>query len=66
MAGYQPDIYASIAITFAVAAVALACRLTARRITKQKYWFDDYFAVVAFVRLVGRSYDESELSRLLM
>ncbi|KAL2202612.1 hypothetical protein CC79DRAFT_1337298 [Sarocladium strictum] len=49
MAGYQPDIYASIAITFAVAAVALACRLTARRITKQKYWFDDYFAVVAFV-----------------
>jgi hypothetical protein len=50
MAGYQPDVYASISITFAVAAVALGCRLAARRMTKQRYWFDDYFAVIAFVR----------------
>ena len=49
MAGLQPDVYASIFITMAAASTALALRLIARRMTKVPLWYDDYFAVVAFV-----------------
>lgn len=52
MTGLVPDIYAAIFITFSAAVVALVLRFTARRMTKMKLWFDDYFAVVATVREV--------------
>jgi hypothetical protein len=51
MAGLQPDIYAAISITWVAAFLALGLRLKARRMTKMNLWFDDYFAVIALVRL---------------
>ncbi|KAF5642511.1 uncharacterized protein FTJAE_3668 [Fusarium tjaetaba] len=47
MTGLQPDIYAAISITWVAAFLALGLRLKARRMTKMKLWFDDYFAIIA-------------------
>lgn len=49
MAGLQANVYASISITMTAAVVVLVLRMMARRMTKMRLWFDDYFAVVAFV-----------------
>ena len=54
MAGLQPDFYSAVAITLTAAVAALLLRLKARRMTKQPLWYDDWFAVVAFVSLKAR------------
>lgn len=49
MADLRPNIYAGVSITLFAALVALILRLKARRMTKIHLWYDDYFALVAFV-----------------
>ncbi|KAM0415857.1 hypothetical protein ACHAPT_013168 [Fusarium lateritium] len=49
MAGLEPNIYASTAITWIAASVALVMRFIARRITKQPWWWDDFFCVLAYI-----------------
>lgn len=49
MAGLQLSIWTSIAIPWLAALVSLVMRIFARKITKISWWFDDYFAVLAFV-----------------
>lgn len=49
MAQFDPNVLASAFVTLGVAALALVCRLVARRMTKVSLWFDDYFAIFAFV-----------------
>ncbi|KAF4967880.1 hypothetical protein FSARC_4647 [Fusarium sarcochroum] len=55
MASSPPDIYAATSITWAVAIFALIMRLKARRMTKMKLWFDDYFAITALIFVSGYS-----------
>lgn len=47
---YRPDVIASIAVTLPLAALVLVLRLVARRMTRAGYGFDDWLAVLAFVR----------------
>jgi hypothetical protein len=49
MAQFDLNVLASASVTLGVAALALVCRLVARRMTKMSLWFDDYFAIFAFV-----------------
>ncbi|KAH7202977.1 hypothetical protein BKA60DRAFT_656978 [Fusarium oxysporum] len=49
MAQLDPNVLASASVTLGVAALALVCRLVARRMTKMSLWFDDYFAIFAFL-----------------
>ncbi|KAF5025375.1 hypothetical protein F66182_2540 [Fusarium sp. NRRL 66182] len=53
MAGLQPDIWASVVITWVAALMSLVMRVCARRITKVSWWFDDYFTILAFVFATG-------------
>lgn len=48
MAGLQKDVYVSAAITWTSAFIALILRVVARRMTKQRWWIDDYFCLAAF------------------
>lgn len=48
MAGLQTDVYVSAGITWISALIALILRVVARRITKQRWWIDDYFCLAAF------------------
>jgi hypothetical protein len=59
MAGLQANAYAGISITWGAAFAALILRIVARRMTKQAWWFDDYFCVLAFVSL---SWPRSEVA----
>ena len=52
MAGLQSNVYAAVSITWAAALLALILRVIARRMMKITWWFDDYFCVSAFVRLI--------------
>jgi hypothetical protein len=56
------DVYTSIFITMGAASTALILRLMARRMTKVPLWYDDYFAVVAFVSARGSDSHESQIS----
>ncbi|KAF2010741.1 hypothetical protein BU24DRAFT_426952 [Aaosphaeria arxii CBS 175.79] len=49
MAGLQPNVYAAVFITMPAAIVALVLRLLSRRMIKMKYWFDDWFCVIAYI-----------------
>jgi ABC-type phosphate/phosphonate transport system permease subunit len=49
MAGLEPNIYWSTAITWIAASVAMVMRFMARRITKQPWWWDDTFCVLTYV-----------------
>ncbi|KAF7553455.1 hypothetical protein G7Z17_g3579 [Cylindrodendrum hubeiense] len=49
MAGLQTNIYVAAIVTWVAAFVALILRVIARRMTKQRWWVDDYFCVSAFV-----------------
>ncbi|EXL66852.1 hypothetical protein FOPG_16996 [Fusarium oxysporum f. sp. conglutinans race 2 54008] len=49
MAQFDPNVLASASVTLGVAALALVCRLVARRMTKMSLWFDDYLAIFAFL-----------------
>lgn len=51
MAGLQADLYACLITTMTVATLALILRLNARMMTKFNFWFDDYFAVIAWVSI---------------
>ena len=63
MAGLQPNVYAAILATMPAAAAALVLRLVARRMIRMKYWFDDLFAVLAYV---SGSANAAALDRVLM
>jgi hypothetical protein len=49
MAGLQLSIYTSVAIPWLAALTSLCMRIWARKLTKMKWWVDEYFAVLAFV-----------------
>ncbi|KAH8688524.1 hypothetical protein BGZ61DRAFT_391910 [Ilyonectria robusta] len=49
MAGLQTNVYVAAIVTWTAALVALVLRVIARRITKQRWWVDDYFCVCAFI-----------------
>ncbi|RSL47270.1 hypothetical protein CEP53_009988 [Fusarium sp. AF-6] len=49
MAGLEPNIYWSTAITWIAASVAMVMRFMARRITKQPWWWDDTFCVLTYI-----------------
>ncbi|KAJ4152408.1 hypothetical protein NW754_004203 [Fusarium falciforme] len=49
MAGLQNNAYAAVSITWGAALIAVILRIYARRLTKQAWWFDDYFCISAFV-----------------
>jgi hypothetical protein len=46
----QPELYAAALIPYTAAAVALALRMIARRKTGMRLAWEDYLAIVAFVR----------------
>lgn len=50
MAGLQVNLYAGIGVTWIAALATLIMRVIARRVTRVDWWFDDYFAISAFVR----------------
>jgi hypothetical protein len=45
--------YVCLIITFTAAVLALLFRLLARRLTKQRLWYDDYLAILAFVCIIN-------------
>ncbi|KAH7120726.1 hypothetical protein EDB81DRAFT_914525 [Dactylonectria macrodidyma] len=49
---YTPDagVMSSMLITFSIATVLLVCRLASRKLTNVALWWDDYFAVISWVR----------------
>ncbi|UPK97505.1 hypothetical protein LCI18_008440 [Fusarium solani-melongenae] len=49
MAGLRNNSYAAVSITWGAALIAVVLRIYARRLTKQAWWFDDYFCISAFV-----------------
>ncbi|KAF7537886.1 hypothetical protein G7Z17_g12768 [Cylindrodendrum hubeiense] len=49
MSDLRENIYVSTGITWVAAFVALIMRMIARRMTKIKWWYDDYFCISAFV-----------------
>ncbi|KAF4965420.1 hypothetical protein FSARC_6771 [Fusarium sarcochroum] len=53
MAGLQPNIWAGVAIPWFAALISLVMRACARRMTKMKWWFDDYFSFLAFFFATG-------------
>ncbi|RFN43412.1 hypothetical protein FIE12Z_12352 [Fusarium flagelliforme] len=53
MAGLQPNIWAGVAIPWLAALTSLILRVCARRMTKIRWWFDDYFCVLAFLFATG-------------
>ncbi|KAH6986906.1 hypothetical protein EDB80DRAFT_898234, partial [Ilyonectria destructans] len=53
MAGLQTNVYVAAIITWIAALVALILRVIARRMTKQRWWVDDYFCVSAFIFASG-------------
>ncbi|KAL9563805.1 hypothetical protein ACKAV7_012047 [Fusarium commune] len=48
----KSDIISALAITWLSALMALTARIFARRMTKVSLWYDDYFCVGAFVRVM--------------
>ncbi|KAH8693468.1 hypothetical protein GQ44DRAFT_753944 [Phaeosphaeriaceae sp. PMI808] len=53
MADLQANLYVCIGITWFAALAALVMRVTARRMTRIEWWFDDYFCVFAFLWASG-------------
>jgi hypothetical protein len=45
------DLYAAVASTLAVAALAQSLRLVSRYMINVPLWYDDYFSIIAFVSL---------------
>ena len=52
MAGLQTSVYVAASVTWIAALAALILRVIARHMTKQRWWFDDYFCLAAFVSLL--------------
>lgn len=51
MAGLQADVYVSVGITWLAALSALFLRMLARQMTHMRLWLDDYFSILALVRI---------------
>ncbi|KAJ4312731.1 hypothetical protein N0V84_009793 [Fusarium piperis] len=49
MAGYQLNTYLAVSITWFAALLSLIARVFARRMTKIRWWWDDYLCLGAFV-----------------
>lgn len=49
--GYAPDagVMSAMIITFSIATLLVVCRLISRRMTNVALWWDDYFAMLAWV-----------------
>ncbi|KAG5745917.1 hypothetical protein H9Q72_014489, partial [Fusarium xylarioides] len=52
MRSRQPDLWAAEYITFAAATIFLILRIASRRITRIRFWWDDYFACASYVTAV--------------
>nr|RBQ96936.1 hypothetical protein FVER53263_10934 [Fusarium verticillioides] len=52
MRSRQPDLWAAEYITFAAATIFLILRIVSRRITRIRFWWDDYFACASYVTAV--------------
>lgn len=48
----QAGVYACVVITFVASSITLALRFYARKIKNVQLWWDDWFAVLSFVRLL--------------
>ncbi|CAG7558271.1 unnamed protein product [Fusarium equiseti] len=53
MRSLQPDLWAAEFITFPAATICLILRLSSRRITRVKLWWDDYFAILCYATAVA-------------
>ncbi|KAI1022247.1 hypothetical protein LB504_007638 [Fusarium proliferatum] len=52
MRSRQPDLWAAEYITFAAATIFLILRIVSRRITRIRFWWDDYFACASYATAV--------------
>lgn len=59
----QPELFVALSITWSFATLTLVLRLLCRRITKNRLWLDDYFAIIAYVRNIRRCWLEASPSR---
>ncbi|KAL9601246.1 MAG: hypothetical protein Q9219_002651 [cf. Caloplaca sp. 3 TL-2023] len=50
---YRPSLYAAAIITYILATAAVFLRFTARRLTHQRVWYDDWLVVVAWLAVTG-------------
>lgn len=50
MESLQPGVYACVVTTFTVSFVTLVLRFYARKIKNVMFWWDDWLAVLSFVR----------------
>ncbi|CVL09169.1 related to integral membrane protein [Fusarium mangiferae] len=55
MAGLPTDIITAVVSTWAAATLALAARVFAKRMTKVRWWLDDYFCIASFLFCCGYS-----------
>jgi hypothetical protein len=55
MGDLHVNLYASIGITWFAAVTAVVLRIVARRMLRIRWWVDDYFCLLALVRLVDLS-----------
>ncbi|KAG5657721.1 hypothetical protein KAF25_007754 [Fusarium avenaceum] len=53
MQSRQLDLYAAEFITFPAATIFLILRIVSRRITRAKFWWDDFFAILCYTTAVG-------------
>ncbi|KAI6765822.1 hypothetical protein HG530_006892 [Fusarium avenaceum] len=53
MQSRQLDLYAAEFITFPAATIFLILRIVSRRITRAKFWWDDFFAILCYATAVG-------------
>lgn len=49
MRNHDIDVWACVGVTLGLATVSVVLRFLARRMTKVALWWDDWFAVLAFV-----------------
>jgi hypothetical protein len=46
----QPGAYTCVIVTGVAATITLVLRMVARKLTKVQIWFDDWFAILGYVR----------------
>jgi hypothetical protein len=51
MTGLQANVFAGIGVCWGLATLALIGRVVARRMTKVRWWYEDYYCLSAFVSL---------------
>ncbi len=60
----QPELYAALITTNVLAALAVSMRFLSRRLSRFKWWYDDWLILAAFVRhsvLLGRDFCSNRL-----